>query len=169
MDDVTNLQFADLEAVGPGTPSGRYLRMFWQPVFRARDLKPKQARPIEVLGEKFTLYRGEGGEYHVTAFRCAHRGAQLALGWVEGDSIRCRYHGWRFDGAGQCVEQPDAEQSTAHRIRISSHPTREYLGLVFAYFGEGEPPPFPNYPDFERPGIVVTDAVEIIPCSFWNR
>ena len=51
------LHFADLEPVGPGTPAGRYLRLFWQPVCRARDLAPGKARPIEILGEKFTLYR----------------------------------------------------------------------------------------------------------------
>ena len=55
------LQFADLEAVGPGTPAGRYLRRFWHPVLRAKDMRPRTARPVEILGEKFTLYRGEGG------------------------------------------------------------------------------------------------------------
>ena len=105
------LQFADLEPVGPGTPSGRYLRLFWQPVMRAKDLPPGRARPLEILGEKFTIYRGEDGTPHATAFRCAHRGTQLSLGWVEGDDLRCRYHGWRFDGSGQCVEQPSEENS----------------------------------------------------------
>ena len=45
------LQFADLEAVGPGTPAGRYLRLFWQPVMRAKDLPPGRAKPLEMLGE----------------------------------------------------------------------------------------------------------------------
>ena len=31
MANATKLQFAELEPVGPGTPSGRYLRRFWQP------------------------------------------------------------------------------------------------------------------------------------------
>jgi 5,5'-dehydrodivanillate O-demethylase oxygenase subunit len=169
MDQAVKLQFPDLEPVGPGTPAGDYLRMFWQPVLRATDLRPKTARPVEFLGEKFTLYRGEGGGCHLTAFRCPHRGAQLSLGWVEGEDLRCRYHGWRFDCTGQCVEQPDVETSSAHRIKMPTYPTREYLGLVFAYIGDGEPPAFVQYPDFERPGVVITDATEIIPCNFWNR
>jgi 5,5'-dehydrodivanillate O-demethylase len=163
------LQFADLEAVGPGTPAGNYLRKFWHPVLRASDMRPRTAKPVEILGEKFTLYRGEGGDFHLCAFRCPHRGAQLSLGWVEGDDIRCRYHGWRFDCSGQCVEQPDVETSNASRVRMPIHPTREYLGLVFAHVGEGAPPAFPRYPDLDRPGVVITDATEIIPCSFWNR
>ena len=31
--------------------------------------------------------------------RCPHRRTSLSLGWVEGDAIRCFYHGWKFDGA----------------------------------------------------------------------
>jgi 5,5'-dehydrodivanillate O-demethylase len=169
MDGGAKLQFPDLEAVGPGTPAGRYLRRFWHPVLRASDMRPRTARPIEVLSEKFTLYRGEGGDFHLTQFRCPHRGAQLSLGWVEGDDIRCRYHGWRFDRTGQCLEQPNVEMSNADRVKLRKYPTREYLGLVFAFLGEGEPPAFVQYPDLDRPGVVITDATEVIPCNFWNR
>jgi 5,5'-dehydrodivanillate O-demethylase len=111
------LQFADLERVGPGTPAGRYLRLFWHPVLRARDLRPGQAKPIEVLGQKFTVYRGSDGVVRVVDFRCAHRGAQLSLGWVEGDAIRCRYHGWKYDGAGRCVEQPNEQEPFCDKVR----------------------------------------------------
>ncbi len=71
------LKIADLEPVGPGTPAGRYLRLFWHPVIRAQDLPVGRAKPTEVLGEKFTIYRGESGKVYISAFRCAHRGTQL--------------------------------------------------------------------------------------------
>lgn len=163
------LQIADLEPVGPGTPSGLYLRRFWHPIYRAADLPRGRAKPIEMLGEKFTLYRGESGTAHVVAFRCAHRGAQLSLGWIEGDDLRCRYHGWKFDCSGQCIEQPNEDKSFAHRVAVPGYPTREYAGLIFAYFGEDAPPPFPHYPDIDRPGVVVADPIELVPCNFWNR
>jgi 5,5'-dehydrodivanillate O-demethylase len=163
------LEFRDLEAVGPGTPAGRYLRLFWHPVMRAQDLPPGRAKPLEILGEKFTIYRGEGGTPHITAFRCAHRGTQLSLGWVEGDTLRCRYHGWRYDASGQCVEQPNEDRPFCDKVNIATYPTREYAGFVFAYFGEGAPPPFQQYPDLDRPGVLVADPVEVLPCTFWNR
>ena len=163
------LRFSDLEPVGPGTPSGRFLRRFWTPVFRARDLAPGRAKPVEVLGEKFTLYRGEDGVARVVGFRCPHRGTQLSIGWVEGDGIRCRYHGWRYDGTGQCVEQPNEEKPFCAKVKLATYPTREYLGLIFAWLGDGEPPALPRYPDFELPGVVVADPPEVLPCSFWNR
>ena len=93
------LQYSDLEAVGPGTPAGRYLRGFWHPVMRAQDLTAKHPKPLEILGEKFTIYRSEDGIARITNARCPHRGALMSLGWIEGNGIRCRFHGWRFDGS----------------------------------------------------------------------
>jgi 5,5'-dehydrodivanillate O-demethylase oxygenase subunit len=163
------LTLADLEAVGPGTPAGRYLRRFWHPVIRARDLLAGRAKPIEVLSEKFTAYRGEDSTAHVVAFRCAHRGTQMSLGWVEGDDLRCRYHGWKYDASGQCIEQPNEDKPFCQRVKMPSYPTQEYAGLVFAYLGEGEPPKFPRYPDLDLPGVIIADPVEVLPCTFWNK
>src|SRR4051812_30235586 len=96
-------EYTDFAHVGPGTLAGRFLRSFWQPVYLASDLPAGQAKPLRILGEDFTLYRGEAGAPHVVAYRCAHRGTQLSAGWVEGDQIRCFYHGWKYDHTGQCV------------------------------------------------------------------
>jgi 5,5'-dehydrodivanillate O-demethylase len=169
MDGSKALELADLEPVGPGTPAGRYLRLFWQPVMRLKDLAAGRAKPLEILGEMFTVYRAEDGMPHVTAYRCPHRGTPLSLGWVEGDTLRCRYHGWRYDGTGQCVEQPNEDRPFCDRIQLRSYPTQVYAGLIFAYLGDGAPPPFPRYPDMDRPGVIVTDPVEVLPCSYWNR
>src|SRR2546423_1119179 len=103
---MTGEDTEDFVHTGPGTLAGRYLRSFWQPVYRAQDLAPGQALPVRIMSEDFTLYRGRGGAPHLLAFRCAHRGTQLSVGWVEDDCIRCRYHGWKYDGDGRCVEQP---------------------------------------------------------------
>jgi 5,5'-dehydrodivanillate O-demethylase oxygenase subunit len=160
---------ADVWRTTPESLSGRLLRTFWHPVYRAEDLPPGRAVPIEILSEKFTLYRGESGNVYIADFRCAHRGTQLSTGWVEGDCLRCRYHGWRYDSAGQCVEQPGELESFAAKIRIATYPAREYLGLIFGYFGQGEPAPFRRYPDFEAPGVLDLETPEYWPCNFFNR
>ena len=160
---------ADFVHTGPGTLAGRYLRMFWQPVYRAKDLGVGRAVPIRIMSENFTLYRGESGRPYMVEFRCAHRGTQLSTGWVEGDSIRCRYHGWRYEGTGQCVEQPGEDESFACKVKIRSYPAQEYLELIFAYLGDGEPPPLRRFPDFERPGIIDAGTIENWPCNYFNR
>lgn len=153
--------------IGPGTLAGRYLRRWWHPVYRADDLPADRAKPIRILGEDLTLYRGHSGAPYLVAFRCAHRGTQLSTGWVEGEHLRCFYHGWVYDGSGQCVEQPAEPEPFCQRIKIQSYPVRKYLGLVFAYLGEGEPPPFPRYPELEEEGVLQT-SVYTWPCSYFS-
>jgi 5,5'-dehydrodivanillate O-demethylase len=105
------------------------------------------------LGENFTLFRGESGTTHLVGQRCAHRGLALSAGSVEGDCIRCFYHGWKYDQTGQCVEQPAEKKGFSEKVKIAGYPVQEYLGLIFAYFGEGEPPRFPTFEAFEGEGF----------------
>ena len=163
------LSFKDLVSTLPGSLAGRYLRRFWHPIHRADDLESGQAKPIQIMGECFTLYRGERGAPHVVEFRCPHRGTQLSAGWVEGDCIRCMYHGWVFDPSGQCIEQPAEEKPFAQKIRIRSWPIREYLGLIFAYLGEDEPPPFPRFRHMEEDGVLEVLSTMEWPCNFFQR
>jgi 5,5'-dehydrodivanillate O-demethylase oxygenase subunit len=159
--------YTDFAHTGPGTLAGRYLRSFWQPVYRAHELAAGWAKPIKIMSEDFTLYRGESGTPHVVAFRCAHRGTQLSTGWVEGDCIRCFYHGWKYDGSGQCVEMPAEDASFPPKVKIKSYPTEEYLGLIFAYLGEGAPP-LPRYPDFEEDGVRDVRRY-VFDCNYFNN
>src|SRR5205807_6442561 len=119
---------------------------FWTAIYRSEDVKTGYAKPIRIMGENYTLYRGQSGHAQVIDYRCPHRGAQMHLGWIEGDTIGCVYHGWKFDCSGQCIEQPAEEAGFARKVRIGAYPTREYLGLVYAYFGDGAAPAFPPYP-----------------------
>lgn len=54
----------------------------------------------------YVLFRNEQGEVTALLDKCLHRGAQLSLGTVEKGTVRCPYHGWRFDKNGQLVEVP---------------------------------------------------------------
>src|SRR6266702_2722348 len=134
----------------PGTPMGKLLRSFWQPVALASAVAAGKAIGIHILNEELTLYRGESGEPHLVGKRCAHRGTELRAGWVEGDCIRCFYHGWKYDPTGQCIEQPAEEESFARKIKIAGYPVHDYAGLLLAYLGEGEPPPLPRRAELER-------------------
>jgi 5,5'-dehydrodivanillate O-demethylase len=159
--------WTDFVHTGPGTLAGRYLRRFWQPVARSQDLPPGRAYPLRVMSEDLTLYRGEAGAPHLLAFRCAHRGTQLSTGWVEGDDLRCFYHGWKYGPTGQCLEQPAEPAPFCERIAIRAYPTEEYLGLIFAYLGEGAPPPLPRYPELEADGLQIVETYSW-PCNFFN-
>jgi 5,5'-dehydrodivanillate O-demethylase len=159
----------DFVHTGPDMPAGRFMRTFWQPIYIANELAPGSAKPIRLMGEDFTLFRGESGRSYLVDFRCAHRQTQLSAGWVEEDCIRCFYHGWKYDGSGQCVEIPGEPEGLAKNVRIRTFPVREYLGLIFVYVGPGEPPPLPRYPECEGPGILDTLSKGIWPCNYFSQ
>jgi 5,5'-dehydrodivanillate O-demethylase len=161
-------RYRDFAHTGPETLAGQYLRRFWQPVHVVADLPPGRAKPLRIMSEDFTLYRGESGEPHLVDFRCAHRGTQLSTGWVEGDQLRCFYHGWKYDGAGQCTEQPAEDPAFASKVKIKSYPTEEYLGLVWAYLEKDKPPPMPRYPDFEGEGVLGASSYAR-PCNYFQN
>jgi phenylpropionate dioxygenase-like ring-hydroxylating dioxygenase large terminal subunit len=148
-----------VERVGPGTPAGTILRRYWQPVALSSSVAAGAALPIRALGEELALYRDDGGAAHLVGGRCAHRGTLLHSGWVEGDCLRCMYHGWKYAPDGQCVEQPAEPDGFARTARIAAYPTQEYAGIVFGYLGDGAPPPLPRFPELDAPGFVTMASV----------
>jgi 5,5'-dehydrodivanillate O-demethylase oxygenase subunit len=162
----------DFVHTGPGTLAGRYLRRYWQPIYLSDKLAKATIVPIRILGEDLALYRGESGKAHVVANECRHRLTRLSTGWVEGDTIRCRYHGWRYDESGQCVEQPaEPKPFCASVQKLASYPTHEAHGFIFAYLGEGEAPafrPLPGLEDGAREDWTVCPSVEMIPCNYFQ-
>ncbi|WP_027929368.1 Rieske 2Fe-2S domain-containing protein [Amycolatopsis thermoflava] len=148
--EETDDQVRDPVFTGPGTPAGRLMRSYWQPVLQSRDLAAGTAQPLTVMSEQYTLYRGEDGVAVVMAPRCAHRLTVLSVGTVEGDSLRCMFHGWKFGPDGRCVEAPGESERLVSRASVTVYPTREAYGLIFAYLGDGEPPKFPGLEGFSR-------------------
>src|SRR5579862_3961622 len=166
-DGGSALGYKDVLRVGPGTIGGAYLRRFWHPIFVGSEIAPGHVKPIRILGEDLTLYRGASGTPHVVARRCPHRGVHLSLGFVEGELIQCAYHGWQFAADGRCVAQPAEPKPFCDRISIKSYPTREYLGLIFVYLGDGDPPPLPRLADYEDTELYECQiADDIWPCSY---
>src|SRR5579875_794959 len=100
-----------LTRLGPGTAMGALLRRYWVPVAAASQVSEVPLRR-RILGEDLVLYRDRSGGYGLVQQRCPHRNASLAYGIVEDAGLRCCYHGWLFDSAGRCLEQP-AEPETS--------------------------------------------------------
>ncbi|MGE0747866.1 MAG: Rieske 2Fe-2S domain-containing protein [Rhodospirillales bacterium] len=139
---------------GPGTPGGALMRRYWQPAALTEELDPKRpVKALRLLGEDLVLFRDGHGDYGLIGRHCAHRGTDLANGRLENNGLRCCYHGWLYDVRGRCLEQPaEPKGSTFHRkVRHAGYPCAERNGIVFAYMGPGEPPPFPAFDCFAAP------------------
>jgi 5,5'-dehydrodivanillate O-demethylase len=157
-----------LTRVGPGTPMGELMRRYWHPVAPAADLSTAWTKRIRLLGENLVLYRDKAGRYGLVDEICPHRRASLFYGIPTAQGIRCPYHGWMFDRAGQCLEQPNepADSNFKNKIKTTAYPVEELGGMLFAYMGPG---PAPLLPRFD--GFVVNPAMRmigraVIPCNW---
>jgi phenylpropionate dioxygenase-like ring-hydroxylating dioxygenase large terminal subunit len=166
---ITAEQNARLTQVGPGTPGGRVLRHYWQPIALADELEgPRPVRPVRALGQDFVLFRDEAGRLGLLDRDCPHRNADLAYGRLEDGGLRCPFHGWLFDVDGGCLDTPaEPEGSTlCQRIRQRSYPVVQRSGIVFAYLGEGEAPPFPAFDCFVAPETHSFAFKGLIECNW---
>jgi 5,5'-dehydrodivanillate O-demethylase len=161
------ITYQDFLRTDRGTIAGEYLRSYWQPIYRGQDLAIGQAKPVRIMGEDLALYRGADGEARLVEARCAHRGAKLSVGWVDGNNIRCAYHGWTYDGVGKCVAQPAEPKPFCDQVKLRAYPTHEYLGLIFAHLGDGEPPAFERWPEFEDDEYPCELTYAIWPCNYF--
>ena len=126
-----------LTRVGPGTPMGNLLRRYWMPVAGVAEFDEQAIKPLRLMGEDLVLYKDLGGSFGLVDRRCPHRRADLAYGFVEPCGLRCNYHGWMFNGAGQCIEQPfediaNPQANYKDSIRIKSYPVQCKAGMVWA-------------------------------------
>ena len=139
---------------GPGTPCGALMRRYWQPAALIDELQdPRPVKRVRLLGEDLVLFRDPAGRYGLLHRHCAHRGADLAFARCEDGGLRCPFHGWLYDVSGACLEQPaEPAGSTFHRkVRQPAYPCIERAGIVWAYLGPGEAPPFPAFDCFTAP------------------
>jgi 5,5'-dehydrodivanillate O-demethylase oxygenase subunit len=158
-----------LTRVGAGTPMGELLRRYWHPVVATSEIDAGHVRAVRLLGEDLALFRTRAGILGVVAARCPHRGASLAHGVVDECSVRCPYHGWRFDSAGACLDIPSLGGDSAalrERARIPAYRAQELGGLVFAYLGPEPAPLLPRYDLFVWPGALRDVGRALLPCNW---
>src|SRR5262245_44510164 len=99
--------------VGPGTLMGNLLRRYWVPALLSSEIPTPDSTPMRVrmLGEDLVAFRDTQGHVGLIDENCPHRGTSLFFGRNEESGLRCVYHGWKFDVAGNCVEMPSEPAS----------------------------------------------------------
>lgn len=175
---------------GPIETSERVWAEQWWPLGFAAHTSKTEPNAIQLLGTPLVVWwddsesgsgeangevgsggdQAEGGAWRVTLDRCSHRLAPLSEGRVTKGCLECPYHGWSFDGAGECVRVPQQEEGTtfnARRAAVMVLPCVERQGIIWAWAGalfEGaltSPPVGDSGPakvaELEREGVAYTD------------
>ncbi|HUG76758.1 MAG TPA: aromatic ring-hydroxylating dioxygenase subunit alpha [Burkholderiales bacterium] len=88
-----------------------------------------------LLEKPVLLYKGESGQMVALDNRCCHRGAKLSNGRLEGDDIRCMYHGLKFNAAGKCIQIP-GQDDIPKGLGVRSYPVLARQHLVWIWLGD---------------------------------
>ncbi len=160
----------------PG-PAAELLYGDWYPALRTGALRPKRTALTTLLGIPMLLGRKADGTLFALRDLCPHRGIPLSAGWFDGETVMCKYHGWRFEPTtGQCQEIPsltshDGLQPT--RIYANAFPVRESDGYAWVFVpaagmgrvAEGSVlPPLPRLPIFS-PQCRTAHLAADLPCN----
>jgi phenylpropionate dioxygenase-like ring-hydroxylating dioxygenase large terminal subunit len=121
------------------SPSGRFtsvsLPRHWHVACLAEELPRARGAVIgrTVVGVPLVLFRDAAGRPTALLDRCPHRNVALSLGRCDGGEIECRYHGWRFDGAGRCTAVPGLDEAIVDKPvrRVPAFPVIEQDGMIW--------------------------------------
>lgn len=128
--------------------SGRPIPRGWYAVGLSGDVGPRAVLPVRLGGEELVVFRAESGEVNALHAICPHLGAHLGHGGtVVGETVRCPFHAFRFDGSGGCVETGYGLR-VPPKAKLRAFPVRERNGVVLVFWG-----PEGALPDFEIPEI----------------
>jgi phenylpropionate dioxygenase-like ring-hydroxylating dioxygenase large terminal subunit len=106
----------------------------WYPVAWSHEVRKKKAHGVRFAGEPIVLVRPESGKVFALEDRCAHRQVPLHAGVVDGEAIKCCYHGWTYDCTGRCIDVPYLGRERLPN-GVRSFPCKESHGLIFIFPG----------------------------------
>ncbi|MEO0636507.1 MAG: Rieske 2Fe-2S domain-containing protein [Pseudomonadota bacterium] len=135
----------------------------WYPVSFRRDLPKGKPFGFQVHDLKLVLFEDDDGKLSCLRDRCPHRAARLSDGQIRDGRLECLYHGWQYDGSGDCLFIPQMLEGKDYPIRscVDSFELEEKNGIVWVYPGER------SAADPDRiPFIEGSDAPDIFDVTF---
>jgi phenylpropionate dioxygenase-like ring-hydroxylating dioxygenase large terminal subunit len=112
-----------------------FLRNCWYAAGWSRDFAPEALTPVTVLNDPIVVYRRRGGAAVALQDRCCHRFAPLSMGRLEGDDLRCMYHGLKFAPSGRCIEIP-GQPKIPLQACVRSYPIVDKYSVAWIWMGD---------------------------------
>jgi phthalate 4,5-dioxygenase len=152
-------------------PMGRLMREnYWIPFALSENLVVGDATtPVRLFGENYIAFRAGNGQIGFFDELCPHRRASLTLARIEGNGVRCIYHGWKIDVSGCVVEAPTQVQRPeqfAANVRVAHFPVHETGGIAWVWLGSADQPAFPDLPFNADYGVNTKLTVSLLPCNW---
>jgi len=128
------------------------------------------SRPLarRILDRPLVLFRTASGKAAAFDDCCPHRMAPLSLGTVDGETLRCGYHGLRFDCAGACIEIP-GQTGIPPRAKVQSYPLVERWDFAWIWMGDpaaADPDLIPALPWMTAPDWDYSNGTIVYGCNY---
>ena len=111
-----------------------YLQNCWQVAAFSSEIYGGQLLSRTICDEPIVFFRDPDGRVVAFEDRCPHRSAPLSRGMLVEGTLRCGYHGLRFDSNGMCVRVPGQEHIPS-KACVKSYPVVERYKCVWIWMG----------------------------------
>ncbi len=119
----------------------------WYAIAWSDEIGPGAVATRQFVGREVVVFRTESGVPSLMLAHCPHLGAHLGMGGrIVGESIRCPFHGFCFDEAGNCTATGYGTPVPAG-LRARTWPVVETDGAIFAWHHHDDQPPLWELPE----------------------
>jgi phenylpropionate dioxygenase-like ring-hydroxylating dioxygenase large terminal subunit len=143
---------------------------YWYPVGWGNQLKPGDVIAVVIWQQAIAIYRDPNNQIHALEDYCPHKGVALHKGKVQNCNLTCRYHGWEFNGSGECVSVPYLPQEQKlPRAQVRSYPVQEKYNLIWVFPGDAflaDTTQPPDIPEFEHPDWLMVTVTAKMQAHF---
>jgi phenylpropionate dioxygenase-like ring-hydroxylating dioxygenase large terminal subunit len=115
--------------------SGMWVTNAWYVAAWLHEIEPGRIHARTIIDQPLALYRTAAGALVALEDRCCHRFAPLSLGRLEGDELRCMYHGLKFAPDGRCVEIP-GQKLIPQSACVRRYPVEVRGSWVWVWMGD---------------------------------
>lgn len=132
-------------------PGGGY-HQCWYPVAFSEDVPAGTSVGLEFCDDRIVLYRGADGVARASIPYCKHMGADLSIGDVVGNDLRCPFHHWQYGPDGVCTKIPSGDRIPPS-ARVTTLPTEERRGMIWVFLGTTPLYPLPDLVEWDEETI----------------
>ena len=125
----------------------------WFAIGQVDDLPRGTLQTHRIAGHEVVAFRGAAGVPAVLDAYCPHLGAHLGHGGrVDGDELRCPFHGFCFDRTGACT-RTEYSSRVLPKARLRRWPVVERHGVLLVYYDPHGAPPAFEIPEVSMAGF----------------
>lgn len=143
----------------------------WYPMYLVAEMPKSAPLGLTVFDKKLVLFYDGNGELNCFEDRCPHRLAKLSEGQIVDGQLECLYHGWQFDGSGQCTKIPQLAPGAKipKQACAKTYAVKVSQEVIWVWLGDkatAEPSKIPWYEHYEREGFQHLSTIHELPYDY---